>query len=444
MNRRLAFTFGLCAFLSARAASAQVGSVPEVAIGYIGLPQKAAAEAPNGIQLTDGVTMHVGAGAETGYDTNVFYQDKGSVNFIGSGILRATGFAQITNSTRTGQAPAGMSFSAGAGLQYRRYLSDNPLLDGYRNAFMPTAHLSLGVNSGQFALAFVDSFVRSEDAPYTPGQESFIRDNNVASVEGRWAPGGGRLSTTLRYTNFLDIYEDAALKPASSVTHQILVDASWKWLPKTAVFVQASQGYITYLYDTSTKVPSYPLRAFAGLRGLITARIAALIALGYVNGFYSNGATTSGFLGSSYFQAQTMITPTLVSRLVLGFKHDFANSVVSNFSYDDTFYLSYAHQIAGRVSASVSGRYMRRQYEGNLVGATTAGETRVDNLFTVGASVDYYPRNWIYVGVGYSLYSNLSNASLIVVPDPADPMTTTTESLDYVKQQVFARLGVTY
>jgi hypothetical protein len=112
MNRRLATTFGFCAFtcavLGSRVAGAQVGGVNELAIGYMGLPQKAASEAPNGIQLADGVVMHVGAGAESGYDTNVFYQNADSPYHIGSGIIRATGFAQIGNATRTGQAPAGM------------------------------------------------------------------------------------------------------------------------------------------------------------------------------------------------------------------------------------------------------------------------------------------------------------------------------------------------
>jgi hypothetical protein len=275
-----------------------------------------------------------------------------------------------------------------------------------------------------------------EDTPYTPGQQSFVRDTNTAAVEGRWAPGGGRLASTLRYSNVLDIYEDQSLKKASSVSHQLLLDVSWKWLPKTAVFLQASQGYITYLYDDSGKIPSYPLRAFTGLRGLITPRIAALLALGYANGFYSGSTSTSGFLGSSYFQAQAMLTPTLVSRVVVGYKHDFSNSVVSNFTYDDTFYLSYAHQIAGRVSLSISGRYIHRNFQGNVVGVPPGGD-RIDNLFNVGASVDYYPRNWIYIGAGYAMVANASSAVLL------DGMGNA-QSLDYVKQQVFARLGVTY
>ena len=44
-------------------------------IGYQGLPYKASGESQTGIQVSDGVLLHVGAGAEAGYDTNVFYSD---------------------------------------------------------------------------------------------------------------------------------------------------------------------------------------------------------------------------------------------------------------------------------------------------------------------------------------------------------------------------------
>jgi hypothetical protein len=445
MNRRLALTFGLCTLLSSSLALAQAslptGPSLEAGIGYQGLPRKAAAEAPNGIQLADGVTMHVGAGAETGYDTNVFYQSSSNTDKIGSGIVRATGFVQVGNASRTGQAPSGLNFGAGLGLQYRRYVSDSAALDGYRNAFMPGGNLALSMNSGQFGFAFVDTFIRLEDTPYTVGQQSFIRDNNSAAVEGRWMPGGGRLASTLRYSNIIDIYESTDLKPSSSLTHLLTLDVSWKWLPKTAVFFQANQGYVTYLYDappgTPNKVPSFPLRIFAGLRGLVTQRLAALVSVGYMNGFYETGATTNGFFGQTYLQAQGTYTPTLVSRIVLGYKHDFTNQVIGNFSYDDSIYASYGHQLGGRVAVDISGRYIRKDYQGTSQGLPL---NRVDHTFTAGAHIDYYPRNWIYAGVGYALYANATDATaeaLVNGVAMAIP-------LDYLKQQFFVRLGITY
>ena len=53
---------------------------------------------------------------------------------------------------------------------------------------------------------------------------------------------------------------------------------------------------------------------------------------------------------------------------------------------------------------------------------------RTDDFVQVGATLDYFIRNWIYAGVGYSLISNSSNIS----------------SVEYLKQQMFVRLGLTY
>ena len=75
MNRRLAlWTVLLTTMAGSPLAFAQQGQ-GEVTIGYQGLPYKATGESRTGIQLSESVLMHVGAGAEAGYDSNVFYQD---------------------------------------------------------------------------------------------------------------------------------------------------------------------------------------------------------------------------------------------------------------------------------------------------------------------------------------------------------------------------------
>ena len=158
----------------------------------------------------------------------------------------------------------------------------------------------------------------------------------------------------------------------------------------------------------------------------MTAKTAAVLSLGYVNGFYSNGASTGGFLGSTYAKLEVTIQLTQLSRAVIGVQHSFANAVISNFSYNESAYVSYVQQIVGRLGLDLSGRYQYIQYEGTFVDQGQSG--RVDNFFQLGASLDYFMRNWAYVGVGYSLLDNSSNKAID----------------DYLKQQVFVRLGITY
>src|SRR5215471_15496235 len=171
MNRKFTLTAALGVLFMARAAVAQ-----EVQIGYQGLPYKSSGETNTGIQVSDGVLMHVGAGAEVGYDTNVFYQSSSSQLEIGSGIVRTTVFGELTNATRTGTVPSGLSFDARAGLQYRRYTSNDALVTPFQNAFMPSAGLSLSTSaSPTVSFSFADGFVRLEDPPYNPGLQLLIR-----------------------------------------------------------------------------------------------------------------------------------------------------------------------------------------------------------------------------------------------------------------------------
>jgi len=435
MNRRLALTIGFGVLLGARTAAAQ-----DVSIGYQGTPYKARADTPTGINLGEGVLMHVGVGAEAGYDSNVFYgSSSAAAPVTGSGIIRTTGFVEINNGSRAGAAPSGFTYGARAGLTYRRYTSTENGIDRYANAFMPSAGLSLGTGAGPWSFTVNDAFVRLEDPPYgAAGAGPISRDSNIASAQAQWSPGGGRITATLRYNNIIDVFETGSTyEYASNLSHLLLLDVSWRWLPKTAIFAQVSQGWVTYLNSSAEtagngKHDSYPLHAVVGLRGLITPRTSAVASLGYANAFYSSGASTGGFLGSSYVDLQATITPTMLSRIILGYHQDFQNSVISSFYYDNSVYASFLQQVAGRLSLDLSGRYSHRRYEGLLFDMT--GAQRTDNVFTAGVTLDYFVRAWAYAGVGYSFSAVFSDYTL---PQGGLPV-------DYTKHQVFARLGVTY
>jgi hypothetical protein len=440
MNRRLALSIGLGALLTGRAALAQESA--EVTIGYQGLPYKATGESNTGIQISDGVLLHAGVGVEAGYDTNVFYAP---TNEVGSSIFRVMPYLELTNATRTGPVSRELSFDARAGLQYRHYGNSEVSSAGYADAWNPNAGLTLGLGGAQFGFAVADVFARIEDPPYaTPGNSfnsngvpngapPIQRTNNQASIEGRWSPGGGRLTSTLRFTNMVNIYDNngvGAYSYANAMTNTLMLDVAWKWLPKTAIFLNASQSIVDYLNNgqaTANQLSnSYPLYLTTGLRGLLTEKTSAVLTLGYVNAFYSNGATTNGFLGSTYLDLAFTARLTQLSRAVVGFRHDFVNAVISNFAYQETAYASYVQQLAGRLALDISGRYAYLSYQGATGDPTQMG--RVDNFIQVGATLDYFLRNWAYLGVGYSLMDNRSNI-------PLD---------EYLKNQVFARLGVTY
>ncbi|HXJ22758.1 MAG TPA: hypothetical protein VMT03_21250, partial [Polyangia bacterium] len=362
MNRRLGLWIGLATLLAGSVAYAQ----EEVTIGYAGLPYKATGENNTGIQLSEGTLLHAGVGVEAGYDSNVFYS---SVNPKGSSIVRVMPYAEITNASRNGPVSGALTFDVRAGLQYRYYGSSDQDVKQYSNAINPNAGVSLSFGGGQIGFGIADVFARIEEPPYAPTgslntSAPIQRNNNQASAEVRWAPGGGRLSGTLRYTNMLDIFQDL-YSYANSVSNQLMLDVAWKWLPKTAVFLNATQGYVFYLNDafanpttgaSEPKSSSFPLYVTVGLRGLLTEKTSAVLSVGYMNALYQNGQSTSGFLGSTFAELTGTFRPTQLTRFVAGVRHDFLNSVISNFAYQDTVFLSYVQQIAGRLALDLSGR----------------------------------------------------------------------------------------
>ena len=194
--------------------------------------------------MSDDALLHVGVGVEVGYDSNVFYAPTAPQ---GSAMTRVVPFLELTNATRMGSAPSNLFFDVGAALTYREYLNSDPQIKDQR-AFMPSVYGNLDFSKDQ-ALSFgiIEAFSRTEDPPYVQTAVPITRDVNQASASVRWAPGGGRLAELLRYTNTLDLFEGDVLRVANSMGHVLTLDSSWKWLPKTALVLQISQGYIYYL-----------------------------------------------------------------------------------------------------------------------------------------------------------------------------------------------------
>jgi hypothetical protein len=410
----------------------------EVALGYPGLPAKSAAT-QGGVQLSDAALLHIGVGAEAGYDSNVFYAED---NPRGSAILRVVPFLELTNAARSGSINSDVFFDIGAALTYREYLSNDVDIRNQR-AFMPSAYANLEFGKLQhLGFTLTEAFSRTEDPPYSRANAllstAFVRDVNQASAGLRWAPGGGRLGAVLRYTNTLDFFETGSLKVANSMGHQLLFDASWKWLPKTALVLQVSQGYISYFNNdplTGAKKPtSLPLHAMGGIRGLISAKLSLSLMAGYANGFYdTTRATPSGLRGNLSASADLNYRPTILTSVVLGYRHDFANAILGDWYYVDSVYLSIGQAIGGRFGLGLSARYDSRSFRNIPTMVGLAG--RHDNYFQAGANLDYHMREWTYVGVAYTLMSNTSDAG---------PNDLESGRVNYFKQLVFARLGVTY
>ena len=248
MNRRLALWTAFAVDCSSRALAIAQQGQGEVTIGYQGLPYKASGETKTGIQVSDGV-LHARRRGRRGRLRHATSSTRTS-NPIGSPIyphvaVRATLIQRDPDRRRRG---------AHLRRARRRHCTAAtsptiPALDSYQQRLdADRGPGAVSAGAGQIGFGLADTFARIEDPPYNSGAAGpIIRYNNQASVEGRWSPGGGRLTGTLRYTNMVDIFSTGGYGYATRTTNMFMLDASWKWLPKTAIFLNVQQGFVFYL-----------------------------------------------------------------------------------------------------------------------------------------------------------------------------------------------------
>ena len=77
----------------------------------------------------------------------------------------------------------------------------------------------------------------------------------------------------------VDIFQGEYYLRRAPTATTLMLDAAWKWLPKTAIFVNAQQGYIFYLNQAqaapATRTHRFRCWSPPGLRGLLTEKTSA-------------------------------------------------------------------------------------------------------------------------------------------------------------------------
>src|SRR5436189_84562 len=76
------------------------------------------------------------------------------------------------------------------------------------------------------------------------------------------SPGGGRLTFTVGYVFGIDYFENDSLRPYDVQSHRIDLRASWRFFPKTALYVDVKEGIFLYPHPAASDPhpDSYSLR----------------------------------------------------------------------------------------------------------------------------------------------------------------------------------------
>lgn len=391
-----------------------------------------------GVRVGEGVFLRVGVSAEAGYDSNIFYNDARKKD---ASTIQVTPHAEISNQERSGEAPP-LRYLLGASLLCREYLSDETEIKDQR-AFNPALQASLRYGgAGTLGFGLSDQFMRLEEAPYNLGQDPIKRVFNNFGADLHITPGGGRLQNTVRYSNSLELFENNDASFANRIGQDLALTASWKWLPKTAVYVEVGGGYIHYLNPNPdsgptpplTKVDSIPYRALLGLRGLVTPKVTVNLGAGYADAYYKSDRPTPSGWGQLLGLASLNYNPITFTNVILSYEHKFVDSpFIGNFYDDDEATLGLSQQLGAFILRG-SYNYAYRRYHGFAGTSTTVLETRKDHLQRATVDADYYLQRWFYAGFSYKAFLNRATDVLVISPFAAD----------YTKHVILGRLGITY
>lgn len=261
--------------------------------------------------------------------TNVFngnVQDRGNPPVAGTS-LRIEPVLGLTNG-----ANSEVQFNFAAKGDVRIYLSDNPSLDNLTN-FGGAADLGVTF-AARRAISFTlfDHFTRALQADNWESLNTLNRVSNDIGGRVSFHPGEiperRPFEVSLMGSYAIDRFDQ--FDAGSTNTIRTRLTSSWRFLPKTAVILDASWDFRSFDDPGALKLTSnsQPWRFTAGLAGAVTKRITARITGGYGMSLHDAGASFSGALwaiGVGYRASAA----TLVH---LNYTHDFHDAFMGNFT----------------------------------------------------------------------------------------------------------------
>ncbi len=376
-----------------------------------------------GWKVGEGTVLLPVFGIETGVVNNVFYEED---NANSSGVLRLMaqfGIGSLTSTRLRGTDGSEVhqgqfEYRADLRLSYDQMLSGN-------DAVSETGGLGVGaalrgtVNpAGTWAFAFADDFRRLIRAANFETDANTDRDINNLGLKVLFQPEDHTIHGQLYYNNTIDVFERSEQKFANRILHQIGLRPTWRWLPQTQFFADASLGIQSGLGSAADmKSSSYPLTIVGGINTLLTEKTTVNLQAGYTNGFYSSGPSYSSVTAGAAFGYR--YSP--LGRVVVTYDLSYADSVNANFYRDHTLRL-WVHQQISPVVFSVQPEIHLRRYEGTLVAGVGGQTTRDDVIVAVTGGVHYNLKNSLAATLDYRfsmLSTDFAYMTDSIIDDPS-------------------------
>lgn len=378
------------------------------------------------------------------YDTNVFNaspQEALLTPIVGAASVRIQPRLTLQNDL-TGNTV----FNFGASGDGRLYLSSDPVVKNLNN-FGGGANLD--VTFGQrkpIAFTLFDTFNRMLRSNNWETVQTLNRNTNDVGARVEFHPGDvperRPFNIALMGSYGIDRFEDFN-SFNTNIVHTRM-NGSWKFLPKTAAYVDATWDFRTFtnedLIQRNLAVNTKPFRARAGVAGAITKRISFDVSAGWGMALVSSGVPGfNSWLGSVNFGFR----PTETTRLTLGYTHDLRDAYLGGYSEVHKFGIS-AKQRFGTiidVSANFGAGYVKYGQAQATAGISVVGAAagsapgyfiRHDWQLDGGLTASFEVSRYVGLQIGYVLRSVVTGFKL------TSASTAVLDAGEYTAHEMFA------
>ena len=358
------------------------------------------------------------------YDTNVFNASP-SEAFL-TGITPAASLRIQPRLALSNDLTGNTVFNFNAMGDGRVYLSGSQTLKNLNN-FGGAA--GLDVTFGQrkpLSFTLFDTFNRALRANNWETISTLNRNSNDVGARVEFHPGDTPerrpFNIAIMGAYAIDRFEDFSAFNTNTIKTRL--NGSWKFLPKTAAYIDTTWDFRSYANTTlaSTNLTSNtkPFRARLGASGAITKRISFDIYAGWGMALASLAATPgfNSWLGG----ASVGFRPTDNTRLTFGYAHDLRDAYLGAFAEQHKMYFSGKQRFGSVVdlSASVGASYLKYGAFQRTTGITVTGATDLTNGWfrrtdwQIDASVlaGFEVSRYVALQIGYNLRSIVTSFKL--------------------------------
>jgi hypothetical protein len=324
------------------------------------------------------------------------------------------------------------AIDASARLEYVRYTGLLTTQSTYASHLEGAADVTVNFNrDGPVSFVLADQLIRSDQTRNAALGAGVLSLFNELRASVPIKPGGGAIEVAPEVAWGVEFFDPIGLAIPVGCTEGVCdpatvdafdynnlragVEARWRFLPKTAIVLDADLDLRSYFSGTSPD--ALLLRAMAGVAGLLTAKIAVNAKVGWGYDFGATGGNTL----IAQAEGTWLISPTMT--LKGGYLRQLNPVASYGLFRDDRGYVEARALFGGKLALHGYGAF-------DYLGFYDPTRPRSDVVLSLDVGPEYQFKPWLVGAAGYLLSTRSSSV--------------TGAGLNYTRHEVYVRVTLVY